>query len=85
MIRIVSARRYRQLRQAEFRLGVLVSRVEAVRFWFREWSALDVIFRYLKNGGEDGGELGDPRTVRDEYRRRLGSKGSAKSKSTSRA
>jgi hypothetical protein len=72
MIRIVSARRYRELRQAEFRLGVLVSRVEAVRFWFKEWAALDCVWRYLKTGGEDGGELGDPRAVRDEYRRRLG-------------
>jgi hypothetical protein len=74
MIRIMSARRYRQLRDAEAQYGLFVSRLEAVRFWFREWSALDVIFRCVKNGGENGsgGDDGDPRAARDEFRRRLG-------------
>jgi hypothetical protein len=72
MIRFVSARRYRELRQAEAQLGLFVTRLEAVRFFFREWAALDVVWRFLKKGGEDGGPDGDVRAAAEEFRRRLG-------------
>jgi hypothetical protein len=75
VIRIVSARRLRELELAEARCGVMLSRIGAARSWFHEWPALEVIWSFLKKGGESGDIDGDVRAAADSFRRRLGSKG----------
>jgi hypothetical protein len=75
VIRIVSARRLRELEIAEARYGAMLSRIAAARSWFHEWPALEVVWKFLRDGGEKGDAVGDVRAAADSFRRRLGSKG----------
>lgn len=70
MIRIVWARRLRELHEMEARYGVMMSRIGAARTWFHEWPALEVVWRFLRKGAERGEGEGDVRAVVEEFRRR---------------